>query len=340
MKATKIKVVMLMLIASVSIKAQDFHLAQYEVASLYLNPAHTGMYGLDKGDYKIYVDSRSQWRSFGVKPFFTTYLAYDMPYKIKDNQIGIGAYFINNRTGPGNFNTTGFMLSGAYDILNKKAYGKHYLTTGLQMGLFYKSYNAERLNYDAQYSPSLDGGSFDQSIESGEPENNRLNITKFDANFGLYYKYVDILAKYHPYVGLALSHLTMPNESFIGERKRLPIKWMLNGGCDFTINEEIELTPRFIYMYQSEAYEINAGFIGTYKLTENNTKLLLGCDYRHKDAVIIHLGVKQETYALRFSYDINTSYLKNYTRSRGAWEISLVITGEKGKSFFSTLPKF
>lgn len=340
MKSNKSLVTVLMLICGMGIKAQDFHIAQYDVGTMYMNPALTGMYALEKADYRIYVDTRSQWRSLGVKPYFTTYLAYDMPYNIKGKKVGLGAYFINNRTGPGNFNTTGFMLSGAYDILNDKAYGKHYLTTGLQLGLFYKAFNAQRLSYDVQYSPSYEGGSFDQNIASGESESGSLSITRFDANFGLYYKFVDILEKYHPFAGFSISHLTMPNESFVGEKKRLPMKFMLNGGCDFTVTEELELTPRFLYMYQAEANEINAGLIGTYKITENGTRALLGVDYRHKDAVIIHAGLKQETYSLRFSYDINTSYLKNYTNNRGAWELTLVITGMKGKPFYKVVPKF
>lgn len=340
MKTSKLNTLILMFVTVTGIKAQDFHLAQYDVATPYLNPAITGMYGNEEAQYKIYIDSRSQWRSLGMKPYLTTFLAYDMPYYINQKKVGFGGYFINNRTGPGNFNTTGFMLSGAYDILNTKAYAEHSLCTGLQLGLFYKSFNAERLNYDIQYSPSTDGGSFDQNIVSGENEASRLNITRFDANFGLFYKYVDPLERYHPFVGFAMSHLTMPNESFVGQKSRLPIKFMVNGGCDIKINDEIDITPRFIYMNQAKAYEFNAGFIGTYKITDNDTKVLLGFDYRHKDAVIIHAGIKQEMYALRFSYDINTSYLKNYTRNRGAWEISLIVTGKKGKSVFKTVPKF
>lgn len=340
MKSNKKIVTIVMLVLGMSIKAQDFHVAQYDVNTLYLNPALTGMYALDKVDYKIYVDTRSQWRSLGVKPYFTTFLAYDMPYEIKGKKVGLGAYFINNRTGPGNFNTTGFMLSGAYDILNDKAYGKHYLTTGLQLGLFYKAFNAERLTYDVQYSPSLDGGSFDQNLTSGENESNSLSITRFDANFGLFYKFVDILEKYHPFVGFSMSHLTMPKESFVGANSRLPIKFMVNAGCDFTVTEELDLTPRFLYMNQAKANEINAGLIATYKITDAGTRALLGVDYRHQDAVIIHVGLKQETYNLRFSYDINTSYLRNYTNSRGAWEITLVINGIKGKPFYKVVPKF
>lgn len=320
-------------------KAQDFHLSQYDMAGMYINPALTGMYGGDKGDYKIYADYRSQWRSLGIKPFTTTYLAYDMPYELKDKNIGLGGYFVHNRTGPGNFNTTGLMLSGAYDILNEKAKDKHYLTTGLQMGVFYKSFNSNRLTYDIQYSPTLDGGSFDKNISSDETYANN-SIIRFDANYGIYYKYLEKEKKAHPFVGFSMSHISRPNQSFIGQKSRIPIRFLVNGGCDIKINDKFDITPRFLYMNQARSSEINAGILAYYKITENDTKVMAGFDYRHKDAVILHLGVKQDNYYLRFSYDINTSYLNTFSKNRGAWEISLVLIGEKNKPFFRSLSKF
>lgn len=326
------------------LKAQDFHLSQYDVASMYLNPALTGMYGDEKGDYKAYIDTRSQWRSFGVKPFFTTYLAYDMPYTIKDKKVGFGAYFINNRTGPGNFNTTGFMLSGAYNILDKKANGVHYLTTGLQLGLFYKAFN-NNITYDVQYNPYQDGGGFDQSISSGENMNN-LSLTRFDANFGLYYKYLEKDKKAHPFIGFSMAHLPRANTSFVGTVDRIPFKYIVNGGCDIQAHEKFMVTPRFFYANQAKAYEVNVGVLMAYNLANDysvntvNWKIIGGCDWRYKDAVVFHLGAKQDSYALRFSYDLNTSYLKNYTNGRGAWEISLVYTGEKGKSFIKSITSY
>lgn len=326
------------------LKSQDFHLSQYDVANLYLNPALTGMYGDEKADYKAYFDTRSQWRAFGVKPFFTTYLAYDMPYTIKDKKVGFGAYFINNRTGPGNFNTTGFMLSGAYNILDKKANGVHYLTTGLQLGLFYKAFN-NNITYDVQYNPYQDGGTFDQSISSGENVNN-LNITRFDANFGLFYKYLEKDEKVHPFIGFSMAHLTRSNTSFVGEVDRIPFKYVVNGGCDIQAHEKFGLTPRFYYANQAKAYEVNMGLMMTYDISNDfsvktaHWKVLAGADWRYKDAVVFNLGVKQESYMIRFSYDLNTSYLKNYTNKRGAWEISLVYMGEKGKSFIKAITSY
>jgi type IX secretion system PorP/SprF family membrane protein len=326
------------------LKAQDFHISQYDVGNMYLNPALTGMYGDEKGDYKAYVDTRSQWRAFGVKPYFTTYLAYDMPYTIKDKKVGFGAYFINNRTGPGNFNTTGFMLSAAYNILDKKANGKHYLTTGLQLGLFYKAFN-NNITYDAQYNPYADGGSFDQSIASGENASS-LHLTRFDANVGMFYKYLDKSKKAHPYIGFAMSHIPRSNQSFVGTLDRVPFKYVVNGGCDIQAHEKFTVTPRFYYANQAKAYEVNVGVMMAYKLTSDfslkttDWRLLAGFDYRYKDACVFNLGVRQESYMLRFSYDVNTSYLKNYTHSRGAFEVSLVYIGQKGKSFIKSITSY
>jgi len=334
--------------AALSFCAQDYHMSHYDVATMYLNPALTGVYGREKGDYKVYADQRSQWRALGVKPYLTSYLAYDMPYNIKGRTVGFGGYVINNNGGIGNFNTLTFMASASYDILNSKsnaivvepkAKDKHLLTVGLQMGLFYRSTNPNALNYDIQYSLANNGGAFDQNISSNESYN-RINITRFDANYGLYYRYIERGKKAYPYAGFSMSHLTRPNESMTGAQSRLPIKWAGHAGCDIKLDDKMDITPRILYMNQSKAYEFTSGFLFYYRINENNTKIFAGFDYRWKDACFISLGLKHESYAVRLSYDINTSYLKNFTRSRGAFEISLVYIGEKGKPFFKSVSQF
>jgi len=346
MKKYILNISLLVFVCSGVTKAQDFHLSQYDVSTMYYNPALTGMYGSDKGDYRIYVDNRSQWRSLGVKPFYTTYLGYDMPYTVKDKKIGLGAYFINNRTGPGNFNTTQFLISGAYNILDKKADGIHYLTCGLQMGIFYKTFNTSKLTYDVQYAPTLDGGSFDQNIASNEAYNN-MNILKFDANLGLFYKFLDKDEKVHPFIGYSMSHLNRANESFTGDVSRIPLRHMVNGGVDWTIvDNKFDITPRFVYLNQGKSYDATLGILMYYKLSSNysveatNVKLIAGFDWRAKDAVIFHLGLKDDSWMIRMSYDVNNSYINTFTKGRGAWELSLIFTGVKGKGFSKIVPKF
>jgi hypothetical protein len=142
-----------------------------------------------------------------------------------------------------------------------------------------------------------------------------------------------------------MAHLTRSNTSFVGTVDRIPFKYVVNGGCDILAHEKFTVTPRFYYANQAKAYEVNVGVMMAYSLADDfsvktdNWKILGGVDWRYKDAAVFNLGVKNDSYMLRFSYDLNTSYLKNYTHSRGAWEISLVYTGEKGKSFVNSIRK-
>jgi type IX secretion system PorP/SprF family membrane protein len=231
------------------------------------------------------------------------------------------------------------MGSLSYDILNNKKqskavvanlYKKHVLTVGLQMGLFYRTTNPNALNYDVQYTYA-DGGTFDQRIPNNEVYNS-VSIVRFDANYGIYYKFLDTRKKYHPYAGLSLSHFTRPKESLTGADSRMPLKWSMQGGCDLLLNDKIEITPRALYLLQSKASDLSAGVLMTYLLNEDETRLLAAFDYRVNDAVIFSLGLKTYKYAIRLSYDFNTSYLKKYTRGRGGLELSLVYNGRKKRS--------
>lgn len=325
--------------------AQDFHLSHYDAATLYMNPATTGMYEYEKGDYKIASNYRSQWKSLGVKPYSTAYLAYDMPFNKWQKNFGLGGYLINNRSGVGHFNTLNFMASAAYNIINK-SYHKHYLTTGLQLGIINKSFNPTTFTYDIQYS--FAAGGFDQTIPNGESFD-KTNTLRFDANYGIYYKYIENGKKAHPFAGFSIQHLTRPNESFTSVKSRQPMRFNIQTGCDVQVDEKFKLAPRFLYMHQARANEINLGMLAYYRIKEKQKEVgfgdaispaknegavdaMLGLDYRHKDAVIIHAGIKIDRHIFRFSYDINTSYLNNFSGGRGAWEFSLILVGEKGKS--------
>jgi type IX secretion system PorP/SprF family membrane protein len=334
MKSKYIILFVMPILLGVRLSAQDYHFSQYEAASMYLNPALTGMYMGEKGDYKIANDFRTQWRSLGGKPFTTVYLGFDMPYEIKGKKFGFGAYLINDRAGSSNFNTLNFMVSGAYNIIQNSE--KHYLTTGLQMGVFNKSFNPNGFTYDSQYSSN--SGTFDSNLSNDE-NFSTVNILRFDANMGIFYKYTDKQAKVHPFAGFSIYHVTEPSESFSGKTVRLPMRFVGNVGCDIPVNDRISITPKILYMYQAAATEIYGGATMYYKL-KDNFRVLFGLDYRNQDAFVAEIGFKQDEHIFRIGYDVNTSYLNNYTGGRGAFEISLVLTGFKGKPLIDTKSMF
>lgn len=311
-----------------NLKAQDFHLTQYYAFPLYLNPALTGNYSGEDADYKINSVYRSQWRSIAKKPFTTYGISYDQPYK----KFGIGAYILNNRAGAAKFNTLNFQLSGSYFITDPEK-SPHLLNVGLQMGLFYKSFNPNEILFESQYDNST--GTLNAEINSGE-NFDRTSLVKFDANLGVFYKYKEDSKKFAPFIGFSVFHLSKPSESFSAKKNRVPMRFVAHGGCDFKVNEKLKLTPAFLYMNQASASDLTIGVTGFYRIKDTKSDVMFGLNYRMKDAVMLQVGIKQnEQHTFRISYDINTSYLQNYTGSRGAIEFSLILTGKKSKPLFS-----
>jgi type IX secretion system PorP/SprF family membrane protein len=317
------------------IKAQDFHLSQSDAAPHYFTPAKTGVYfeENEKADYKIYSDYRTQWRAFGVKPYSTFYLAYDMPIK---EQYGLGAYLISNRNGAGGLNTIQFMPSGAYRITKDKN-GEHQLSVGAELGIVYTSFDPGRYTYENQFSPNSPTV-FDPNMPSGETFG-KTSMTKIDAAMGVFYRFNKKDWKAHPWLGYSVYNLTRPNQSFTGFGKdKLPMRWVYQLGADYKLNEDITVKPAILYMMQAKAHDLTIGATSLFHLKETKYNIIAGLNYRNTDAFIIQAGMRYEQYNVVFSYDINTSYLNNYTNGRGAFEFSLLLTGIKGKPLFN--PKF
>ena len=311
--------------------SQDFHLTQYDVATQYFNPALTGNYFGDNVQYKIYSDYRSQWRSLGTKPYATFYLAGDMPYSNWGKDFGVGGYIIHNRNGRGGLNTLNVMPSASYNITGKSN-GPHALSVGLQMGILYKSYDPNSFTYDSQYNGN---NGFDQNMSSGETFS-KTSLLKFDANMGVFYKFKKAEWKAQPWGGFSVFNVTRPNLSLTGiEKDKLPMRWAFRAGADYTLNDQITLHPMILYMNQAKAYEFNIGSLGFYKLKETKYEIIGGLNYRWKDAFIIQAGMRYDQHIFKISYDINTSYLNNYTNGRGGFEFGIVLSGISGKPLFN-----
>ena len=334
---TKILIIAVMLILNFKLQtsnlfAQDFHVSQYDVLTMYYNPALTGVYKAEeKADYKISLTHRSQWASLGIKPFKTYSLGYDMKY----NRFGLGALLINNNSGVGSFNTLNFLLSGSYSII-KDENSPHTVTTGLQMGLINKSVNPNSYLYESQLNSVTN--TLDENLSNGEAFSNTSKLN-FDANIGIFYSYHEKGKWYRPFIGFSIYHITQPNESITSEASSLPMRFNLNLGSELIVNEKVTLTPNFLYLYQAKATEFNIGSLGTYRIKDKND-IIYGIHYRWDDAIIINAGFRKDNITLRMSYDATTSSLSGYNSNRGAYELTLVITGKKGVNPLQNVTRF
>jgi len=293
-------------------QAQDAQLSQYQAAPILFNPANTGM--LKFTDMRVAALYRSQWSSLATS-INTFGVSFDMG---AGDRFGFGGAFVN--TDAANvINTTSFMASGAYQITDPNQ-TKYILSTGIQIGILYKRINTNGLIFDAQF----DGFIFDRELPSRESFD-RTSRFMIDANVGFSYKSTDRTKKINPFADLAVFHLTMPNESFIGEQEsRLPMRWMANVGARIEVNRSFLIDPSVIYMRQREANQFLATAIGYYEIEGTAYQAIGGLGYRTSDAVIIHAGIRHNSNIFRISYDINTSELSDYSQNRGALEFSVI----------------
>lgn len=324
-------------LASTVVNAQDFHLTQYDAAPQNLNPSMTGMFD---GYFRVHAHYRTQWAAVASNPFQTMEIAYDMPLK---NNFSIGGQVMDYTAGAGNYNVFSFEASGAYDKgLDKK--DVHHLSFGLQAGIIQKSIDLSKLSWGNQYTYA-NGGGFDNTQSSGEQYTDRQSLIIPDVTAGLTYYYAKEEARINPFLGFSAAHLTQPNETFFSNGNKLPIKYIIHGGCRVSLTEKIQLLPKFFLMNQLNDKETTMSLFVNYYLSQSDAFIIFGPTFRlsgplskkktyesmEKDAAAIELGLKYGRYTYRVSYDINTSSLNPYSNGRGGLELSVTYIGRKQK---------
>ncbi len=303
--------------------AQDPHLSQFDAVKIILNPAETGM--LRNADFRAATQFRNQWGSLGSK-YSTSLIAFDMPI---NERWGAGGYILDDDAAK-TFNVFKFVGSGAYQISAPN--DRYKLMAGLQVGLMYKTLNTDKLIFDSQWGD----GVFNEDLPSGENFNKDYMLMP-EVNIGISYINIDFNHKLNPYGGLSIFHTTKPKESFFGAKEsRLPMRFQLNGGVIYKVNDDIKLDPGVLAMMQGNAMEIVFGLKGYYKINKE-IDLLAGGYYRFDDAAIVMTGLNYKNISFIMSYDINTSSLKQYTNGKGAFEFSLVFQGNMKKIVQSML---
>ena len=298
---------------SVSTHAQDFHLSQYDAAALNVNPGMTGVF---KGEYRIHGHYRNQWLAVATKPFTTGLISFDM----NKGKWGFGGQIANFRAGVGGYNVVSVMPSAAYKI----SFGEkknHFISVGAQVGFFQKSINSSSLTFANQYVKT-NGGEFNTALSTNENFSGN-GIFNLDVNAGAMYYYADPKSMINPFGGVTVFHINNPQESFLGETNKLPIRPEGILGARVVVTPNISIIPKVFFQYQKEAMELTYAAQGQFYLSNYDLFLLGGITYRNKDAAIVEFGAKYAKFIGRISYDINTSSLTNVSRGRGGSEFSL-----------------
>ncbi len=322
MKKQLILFYLVLLMAGGTVKAQDFHLSMYDAAPMFLNPALTGVVD---ANFRVHAQYRNQWRSVAFKPYNTALISLDAP----KGKWGFGGQIMNMRAGVGNYNVLQGLLSVSYAVpLDKKRYNN--ISFGLQAGVTQKRVEAGLYTFDNQYS-NQNGGSFDNSLPSGESFNRQSFVTP-QLNAGFMYFNSKQQARLNPFLGYSAFNLSNPKETYYNTSNRLPIRHYAHAGVRINITELFYVLPKALIMLQKNAseqiYSVDAGYF----FKEQEFYLLAGINYRVKDASVFYVGARKANYIAKIGYDANVSSLKEVSKYRGAFEISFTYLAKKSKS--------
>ena len=319
MRKLHIYIAILLLLPSYKAKSQDFHLSMYDAAPLFLNPAMTGVVD---GSWRIHGQYRNQWKSVNFKPYSTSLLSFDMPYK----KWGFGGQIGNYRAGIGNYNVLQGLASMAFTTpLDKKR--AHVISFGIQGGISQKSVEYPLHTFNNQYS-TANGGSFNNGLPSNENFSGQSFVIP-ELNAGFLYYYAKQQARINPFLGVSAFNLLTPQESFYEDDNLIPMRFYGHTGVRINITETFFLTPKALYMMQNEFTEWTVALDAGLFLKSSEFYLLAGLTYRNLDAMVITIGARKASYIAKLSYDVNMFSLAPASTGRGGFEISFTYMHQK-----------
>lgn len=296
----------------------DPHTSQYYVYPLNLNPAMVGTFD---GDVRVGTAYRNQWANI-VNPFITQAIGVEVK---TNSNVQFGFNILNQSAGGGGFNYYNTSLSVSYTGIQFGAEAEHHVAFGMQAGVIDRSVNPSKFQLGDQWNP-ITG----YNPSSTNDKFTVLRSSVLDVGAGLLYYNTAENSKFNPYFGIAAFHLNNPMDPFsaVGSNKGnvIPVRYVMHGGASMQVAENVLFVPNFIYMKQGTA---NNAVIGAFWQIDasDDAQLMLGANYRIKDAVIPYLGLRYNQQVLAgVSYDANVSSLKSMAGNANCFEFTLSYT--------------
>lgn len=301
----------LLIVCCATVNAQDYHYSQFDANPFYINPALSGERENKNEGAQFILNSRAQVGNYSRKTDAYKSISGAADLALND-KYAVNAVVFNNNSSMGRLNYFNFLLGGAYHIIQTPTLKQNQqnLSVGLQLGMQNKTVKPSQFSYDQQYSVDAEDG-FDKNLPSGEIYE-KMSLYRFTANFGIYYRYKLKNERFLFYSGLSFFNITRANESFQDDYFGTPLRTVVHGGLNFTLNEQITISPMAMYMTQAQGKETNLGILITNKFDSGKLSGILGMSVRLQNALIFHVGVKTPEYTLRLSYDVLTNYTKYY----------------------------
>ncbi|MBK8699435.1 MAG: PorP/SprF family type IX secretion system membrane protein [Saprospiraceae bacterium] len=331
--------VLLAVLYTFAVSAQDASFTQYYQVPAYVNPALVGNFN---GLFKVGMNYRDQWRPALDRPYATFTATGESKFLIGKRDpdvVALGIMFFSDRISRFDLNTTQIALTGSYHkLLDKRT--KQYIGIGYQAAIFQKSLNYEDLTFGDQFN-AIDAYS-NQTLEL-LPGN---NIGFLDMSAGIDYS-VSPSDGHDLNVGLSVFHFTAPNISFFGKEdfvdKDLDVaafldpRWTAHVSYGFHTSPNIVLEPRVLYMAQDQHRLAMLSALFKYKNPKSEGKVFYfgpgmrmarNIDKTNLESIYLIVGYDFKGLNLGLSYEYNNKDLFNDRNGLSSFEISLNYFGQ------------
>jgi len=303
-------IVILFVLLSFMVNAQDLQLTQFYTAPLYLNPALTGANSASR----ISTTYRNQWA--GLPGSFSSFLL-SFDHYIHEMRSGVGVFIVKDKAGTVGLgsNSMGFTYAFDYKISHKWS-----AAIGLKAAYSWRTLDYNKLFFGDQIVRDAE-----TSVQMLFPE----KVSFFDFSSGF------VVFSPNTWMGIAMNHLNKPVESFLPKSAYLPMSVSLHGGRNIYLEKtgsgKSSLKPYFMlaanYRYQAEFDQLDVGlylkqpqyFTGIWYRGIPILKHYAS-GYANNDAIAILIGGVYKQITFSYSYDFTISQMIGV--SGGSHEIS------------------
>ena len=291
----KLILLLIIVIYTKPVKAQDPQFSQFYANPVYLNPSLSGI----TNSYRATLNYRQQWGTIGYN---TSSFSVDGGI---GNYSGWGLQVLNDNQMNKVISTTSVfsIFSHRISISTQSQIGM-----GLRVGYYQKSLNWQNLIFedqlDARYGP----------IYTTSEQINNININNFDFSTGLLFTSKNIVG------GISINHINKPVEHYNNDADlKLPIKITVHAAGNL-VNKDVR--KKFFYISPNIIYEKQGSFeywnLGMYYAEKRWT---FGAWYRLNEAIIFTTGMNFNDFKIGYSHDLTV--ISSSSKTGNANEISL-----------------
>ncbi|MEO6190448.1 MAG: PorP/SprF family type IX secretion system membrane protein [Saprospiraceae bacterium] len=294
---------------------QDVHFTQYSFSPLHVNPANSGLF---KGSYRLGALVRDQAFAISSSAAYKTinfYIDATMPWKVRKNDwIGFGINFVQDRSGDIGWGSGGFIAQVAYHLI---ANSRNTISLGAQYG---------SVNYNIQHPEN----SKFESTQRGIPGNPSASLQKSakytDFSIGMNLLSSIGSAKHGIELGLNASRLNQPTltEVSTGGGQKLATLFTANVGLNYHLNPKVDLRNNLWLRNLKSNTEIIPQCVASYLFNvEKALRLNAGLGYRFGDALQFMFGADIKNLSFQLAIDQTLSSLRTAQSPAGFGAVEL-----------------